>query len=267
VSSFNDDGTLDLSTGRILVFQGKKESGKSVAALWVFRSFPLDKLVIDIAHDDGPMGPGVVEISGTAATLSPHWPEHQRVGKLPMIVRYTPEDGSKTFLEDIDFVVGMAWRHSTKKKPVMVLIHETNLAVPVGQTKPNMRTVLNSNRHRTLHVLLCQPRAKKSDPLVLAQADLIYTFDMPGWSDVVRTAEVIGWNARDLDNAIKRLPPHGFLRYDAREAKPPPPPPDVDVDAWEAQHEDWRLVQQAPLPADVVRVTREWAMNVPEQHV
>lgn len=266
MSSFNDRGKLDTSKGMILVFQGKKRSGKSVLALYTFRSFPGDKLVIDIAADDGPTGPGVTEITGSLATgdLDDVWPEYRREDDHPMIVRYVPNPKSPTFIEDIDAVVGMAIEHSTKEKPVMLLIHEQGVAAKANSTKPHMTAALMHNRHHGLNLLLCMPRAMNVEPLSLAQADLVYTFEQPSKADRARTAETIGWDLGEYTAAIEALGPNEYTRFDANESKPPPAPAGVDVDVWENDHPDNRFLHFEALPLDVVQATEQWAHNVPK---
>lgn len=263
--SFTEDGRLDTSKGMILVFQGKKRSGKSVLALYWFMSFPGDKAVIDIAGDDGPQGPGVIEIRGTVEDLPRSWPEHLRPAKgVPMILRYVPDPKSPTFLEDIDAFLGMVYAHSSKEHPVMVLIHEMGVAAKAGRTKPHTRAALMHNRHHGLNELLCMPRSMDVEPLVLAQADLVYTFEMPSQADRDRTAETIGWPKIEFTEAVQQLGPHEYLRFDANINKPPNAPEHADADAWSASNPDWRLIHADALPADVVKSTMEWAANVPK---
>jgi hypothetical protein len=180
-----------------------------------------------------------------------------------MILRYVPDAGSPTFLEDMDAVTGLAFKHSTKEKPVALLIHEIGVAAPVGRTPPHLRRVLMHNRHQGLVLLACGPRSRTVDPLVLAQADLVYTFELPNPDDRQKTAETIGWDPRDFDYWVGELGRHEYLRFDANEEKPDSAPAGVDQDIWEREHPDLRLVMLPALPKDVVDRTLEWAHNVP----
>lgn len=263
--SFNANGELDTSKGMILAFLGKKRSGKSVLALYWFRSFPGDKAVIDVAGDDGPMGPGVVEIRGTVEDLPRSWPEHLRPAKgVPMILRYVPDPKSPTLLEDIDCFLGMCYAHSSKEKPVAVLVHEMGVAAPAGKTKANTRAALMHNRHHGLNLFLCMPRALDVEKLVLYQTDLCHNFEMPSQADRDRVAETIGWDKADYTDALEELGPNEYLRFDANIGKPPNPPAGVTREAWEREHPDFRLIHADALPEDVVRETLEWAGNVPK---
>lgn len=263
--SFTDAGELDTSKGMILVFQGKKRSGKSLLALYWFMSFPGDKAVIDIAKDDGPVGPGVYEITGTVADMEREWPEHARPGDgIPMIVRYKPDANSPTFYEDVDAFIGMVMAHSTKEKPVMILIHEMGVVAKANRTKPHARAMLMHNRHAGLNCLFCQPRAMDVEPLVLAQADLVFTFEMPNEDDRKRTASTLGIPLVDVTEELHDLGPNEYTRFDANLNKPEPAPPGVDVDVWEQSHPDYRFIVCKALPPDVVAKVQAWAANVPE---
>ena len=253
--TFNARGELDPSTAAIIVCVGKKESGKSVMALLIASAWPYDMVVLDVAGDDGPMprkpGTGshdVHDITGTVEDLPRKWPEELRREKRPMILRYVPDPGSPTELEDMDAMTGLAFAHSSQDRPAMLVIHEIGRAAPAGQTPAHMRRVLNHSRHRKLTAVFCGPRPITVDPLVIAQADLVYVFELNNSDDRQRVAKNIGWNTAELDAAVHDLAVHEYLRYDAREPKP-----EQDDDT------DHRLVHFVALPEDVVTQTQRWA--------
>jgi hypothetical protein len=264
VSSYDASGDLKWSRGLIIVCQGKKHSGKSVLALNLFAGHPGDKVVIDVAGDDGPMGPGVVELRGTVDELPGEWPEHLRPARdQPMILRYAPDAGSPTFLEDMDAVVGLAMKHSRRDKPACVLIHEMGVAAPANKTKPHMRRAAMHNRHVGLSMILCGPRTLTVEPLLIGQADLVNTFELPNPHDRQRTAEIIGWDPVAFGYYVDQLGRHEYLRFDANEDKPPAPPPGIDPRVHAVDHPDHRLVHFPALPEDVARRTEAWAHHVP----
>ncbi len=247
--TFDHNGGIDPDAGRILDFLGKKGSGKSVYAMWFAMNFPYDLVVIDVAGDDGPDGPDVVTFSGTLGdgTIPETWPEHRRLhddrgNPIRMIVRYIPDPGSETFLQDMDAVVGLAMKHGR----CGLLIHEIGVAAPANRTQANMRRFLMANRHRSVTGFLCGPRAMAMDTLVLAQADLIFTFEMKGVADRQRIAESIGWNVKEYSEAVHQLGKHEYLRYDNNEPAP------------EAGQQDVRLVHFPPLPAVTVDKVLAW---------
>lgn len=254
--TFNAKGELEPSTHAIISCFGKKESGKTVMTLLLASTWPYDMVVIDVAGDDGPeprkQGTGthdIHELRGTVDDLPRSWPEHLRSDPpRPMILLYRPDAGSSTELEDMDAMVGLAYSHSTKEKPAMLVIHEIGRVAPANRTPPHMRRVLNHNRHHGLTAAFAGPRPKTIDPLVIAQSDLVYTFELNNPGDRQRVAENIGWTPSDFDAAVHGLGLHEYLRFDGREPKP-----EQDGD------DDHRLVHYPALPEDVVAQVQRWA--------
>lgn len=246
MSTFEDDGSLDPSKGVIAVCFGKKRSGKSVMGRLLFDQYPYDRVVIAGNADDGPFtdeARDIFELHGTVEDLPRRWPEHLRrednAGPRRMTLRYVPDHGSPTALEDVDTVLGMAQAHGH----CAVLVHEVGLVAPVHKVPPHMMRLLHSNRHDHVTLVLCGPRPIKVDPLVIGQADLVYVFEMQVAADRKRVAETIGWNLRDFDDAVDDLGAHEYLRFDANEPKPDPYDPAKDL----------RLVHCPKLPDDVVK--------------
>lgn len=258
--TFDKDGQLDPAAAAIILSTGKKGSGKTINSLVIAQSWPYDMVVIDVAGDDGPMetkpGTGTHDrftIHGTVEDLPRKWPEHLRADPpRPMILRYVPDPGSPTELEDMDAVVGLAMQHSGDPNPVMLVIHEIGRVAPANRTPPHMRRVLNHNRHRALTCVFAGPRPKTIDPLVIAQADLVYVFELKSPYDRKYVSDAIGWDPGEFDQAVHDLGLHEYLRFDARQDKP-----EQDGDT------DWRLVHFAALPEDVVAEAKRWAAGDP----
>lgn len=249
--SFNDKGQLVIGDGRIIFCTGKKRSGKSVMGRLLFASYPWDRLVIDVAGDDGPTKttlPDIVEIHGDAGSLPRRWPEHNRKEPhIPMTLRYAPDAGSDTFLDDVDAAIGLALYHGrsqrSKGRPgVCILVHEIGVVAPSQQTRRHMRRVLQHNRHYAVTLIGCAPRPMTLDPLIIGQSDLVYVFETPQRSDRQRIAENIGVDTVDLDEAVHQLGEHEYLRYDGNAPKPGA---EDDVDT--------RLVAFPALPDEIVR--------------
>ena len=240
MGSLTARGEIDPSRGVLMVGLGKKRSGKSKMMLLWFESYPYDRVVIDINGTDGPHR-DVIELTGTVDTLPSKWPEelreHDEQGRPKrMTLRYHPDMGSPTFLEDVDAVIGMAYRTGR----VCILIHETGLIAKSSKTPPHMLRLLQSNRHRQITGLFAAPRPKTMNSLVLTQADLVYVFDLPNRDDRDTVADAIGWDREDFSLAVAELPRHGYLRADTNADRPA------------EGEEDERLVSVEPLPADVV---------------
>lgn len=236
MGTLNSRGEIDPSQGVLITCLGKKRSGKSKMGLLWFESYPYDRIVIDVNGTDGPHK-GVVELHGTVDDLPVKWPEDLREEGKRMTLRYHPDAGSPTFLEDVDAVLGMAWRTGR----VCVLIHEMGLIAKAGKTPPHCRRILQSNRHRQITGIFCAPRPITMDPLVLAQSDLVYVFELPNKKDRERVAENIGWPTEDFHLAVNELGPHEYLRADTNENRP------------QGEGEtDLRLVSMEALPRDVV---------------
>jgi hypothetical protein len=246
MSTFNERGEIDPHQGVIIANIGKKKSGKSVMGLLYFRAYPGDKIVIDVAGDDGPIGEDVITITGTAEELPTRWPEHLRNGDDPMILRYVPDPGSATFLEDMDAAVALALAHGE----CAILVHEIGVLAKAGSTPRHTRRLLMHNRHNgATTAIFCGPRAQTVDTLVLQQADLVYTFELQGEADRKRIAEDIGWNPREFSRLVHGLGPHEHLLFDANMPKP------------QGNEPDRRLQHREALPADVVADITKWAQG------
>lgn len=239
--SFNSRGALELGDGLIISCFGKKKSGKSVMGRLLAYSYPRDVIVICANHDDGPFEDkeaGIHEIEADAESMPRRWPEHLRgedKGKMTLRVQVDP--GSPTFVEDQDAAVGLALRHGN----CALLVHEVGLLAPSNRVPPHTRRLLHANRHRGVTAILCGPRPLTVDALVIAQSDVVYTFELKVPQDRKRVAETCGWDPRDFDEAVEELGPHEYLRFDANEPKP------------EGDEPDLRLVHMPALPEDVVK--------------
>jgi hypothetical protein len=246
--SFTDDGLLDISKAPIVICAGRKGSGKTVTALMYAQSFPYDAVVIDVAGDDGPMGPGIVEWSDTAEFLPRRFPSDatERDGDR-IILRYVPDAGSPTFLQDMDAVVGIAMHHSTKQRPCLLVVHEAGVLAPANKTQPHMRRVLAHSRHNGLVCVFTMPRTQTIDPAIIGQSDVGHIFDLPNPHDRKRVAEEIGWDPRAFANGVAKLEQFESLRYDVKEPAPAP------------GALDYRLIHCPPLPAANVEAVERWA--------
>lgn len=254
--TFNERGELEPGAAAIITIVGRKGSGKSILACSFAAAWPYDMVVLDVAGDDGPDPrprdhPGthdVHHLTDPVGELPSTWPEQWRQERRPMILRYVPDPGSATEAEDLDHMVGMAYHHSSPDHPAMLVVHEIGRVAPAGRTGAHMRRVLNHSRHRALTCVFAGPRTLTVDPLVISQADLVYTFELHQPMDRRRIAENIGWDPGDFDQQVSSLGRFEHLRHDAREDKP-----EQEGDT------DFRLVHLDPLPADEVAAAQAWA--------
>lgn len=251
MSTFNARGEIERPV--IVTCLGRKGTGKSMVGLLIFESYPYDRVVIDVAGDDGPTesGAGNTEhdrihtLKGNVSDLPVSWPEHLRERPEDRLtLRYVPDPTSPTYLEDMDAVVGMAYRHGR----CALLVHEIHELAPSNRTPPHMRRLLRQSRHREMTEIGCGPRAAWVDRLQLAQSDLVYIFDLPDPDDRVTVAKTIGVEPRRLDELVRGLRTHQHVLFDAN-AEPP-------------QHEDeedLRLQVFDALPQEEITYLKRWA--------
>jgi hypothetical protein len=244
VATIGDNGKIDPSKGSIISIFGRMRSGKSVMGLTLFRSSPGDRIVLDVAGDDGPEGEDILELEGQKDDLPAKWPEWRRDGDKPMTLRYVPDPGSPTYLEDMDAVVGLA----LARGECCLLVHEVLELAPAGRTPPNTRRALGQGRHKGATTqIYCGPRTQGINPLVIAQSDLVYCFELKKADDRDVIADNIGWDKREYSELVVGLRPYEHLVYDQNV---PAPEPGADDD---------RLAIYQPLPAAQVESTLRWA--------
>jgi hypothetical protein len=170
-------------------------------------SWPYDRLVIDPTGD-------AVDGSDTEPLTEPlpaRWPigvDERRVS-----LRFKADPGSPTYEDDLDRAVGLAFFHPSKR--CLLWVDEMDEVVRANKAKPHTRRMLRQNRHQGLSVLLAGPRPVDVDPLAVAQADLVFVFDLPNPNDRRRVADVVGYDPREFDEAVRALGEHEFLCWDA----------------------------------------------------
>lgn len=251
--SFDQDGRPDWGDGLIIGCWGKKKSGKSILARYLFSLYPGDGIVIASNGDDGPFADGRIVhlMRENAETMPRRWPEHLRHERERLILRFEFDPGSPTFTEDQDAAVGLALNHGD----TCLLVHETHLMAPVTASRrqiPHTQRLLAANRHAQVgggrgrvSALFCGPRPAGIQTLILAQSDVTYMFELPVPADRARLAEEVGVPVNELAEALDDLGRHEYLRYDANEHKP------------EDGEQDRRLLHMPPLPEDVVKIVQE----------
>lgn len=208
---------FDAAKGFFTFACGRKGSGKSVLTRRIWDSYPGDKMVIDItqsvAHDLRREGRSFTLMSGDMVPLRFPAPlaDETTGERSRSIVVYQPDMGAKDAVDQMDRALGIALARGR----VAVWIDEIGDMARVGATPPNLRRALHHGRHRRLTLLMAGPRPIAVDPLCIAQADHVFTFDLPNPADRKRVADVIGWPPAPFEKAAQSLRSHEYLWYNA----------------------------------------------------
>lgn len=195
---------------------GRKGSGKSVLARRLWDTWPRDGICIDPTGDA--LKPE--DVQDSLSEVPDRWPE-PRHEEEPVRIRFKPNMKSATYLDDMDRAVGLAARN----RGCLLWIDEIGVVNQANRTRPYMRHLLNQGRHDRTSAIFCGPRPMTIDPLVLAQSDLVYVFELPNPADVKRIADSCGINPAVLDEAIHGLGKHEYVRWDGAELVAFPPLP------------------------------------------
>jgi hypothetical protein len=209
---------LDPDRSNIILCIGRKGSGKSHAAESLWHSYPHDALVVDVTGDAHPAG--VETISAPLPERFPH-AMADTDGTVPVKkLRWVPDPGSPTYRDDLDRAVGMVLQPRDKK--ALIWVDDAGELTTGAYTGPHTRRLLMMSRHHDASAIFTTPRPKNIDPLMLAQADYVFVFDLPSVLDRQRVAETIGYPSKrfsDELDATRRRGEHYFLLWSAREAK------------------------------------------------
>jgi hypothetical protein len=205
---FPDDLHEALNDGKpkIISAFGRAGSGKSVAMRRLYQSWPGDKLCLDV---NGNAEPGADAERIARADLSKRWPikRDDATGQpRPRNLHYRADPGSATYVDDLDRAVGMAL--FPQDHPVLLWAGEVGELMPNAVAQPNMRRVLQQNRHHKITALFDGPRPVGVHPLVLAQSRFVFVYNVPNPSDRRRIADSIGYDPAAFDavhNECQRL--------------------------------------------------------------
>lgn len=176
---------------------GRKGSGKSAFNREIYKSFPGDKIAIDVngnaapGEDAEPIRPGELTRQWPAPVRMPG--ERRRTRNL----HYQADPGSDSYHEDLDRAVQMALM--PKDHHVMLWAGEAGELMPHGKTGAATRRLLRQSRHYNVSVLFDDPRPVWLDRLVLLQSNLIALFELPDPDDRKRVAQTTGHDPRAFD--------------------------------------------------------------------
>jgi hypothetical protein len=202
---------IDTARSQLILFVGRKGSGKSNAARLIYREWPHDKVCIDV-HGDADPGEDAQKLSYPLSRM----PDREDDNK-PLNLYYKVDSGAEDAREQQDNALAMALYPSDR--PGLFWHDEWWRLAKSNQLLPHTERALGEARHHKLSGLMCCPRPIKIDPLTIAQSDLVYVYDVPQAKDRQTIAENIGWPT-DLFHAehqeTLRRGPFWHLRYDAR---------------------------------------------------
>lgn len=217
---------IDPSKNTIALFIGRKGSGKSQLARELFRHWPgCDRVVIDPTGDADPGADLEPEkltrlprpVDDGPVQLPPRRRNVADGKQHPGVYWYVANPQSPTYRDDLDRAVGLGL--FPKGRKVLLWIDEAGEVFPSNTIGPNARTLLQQSRHWHTSALICCPRPITIDPLVLAQADRVYMFDVPAAPDRKRLADTLGYDLKVMNdwlNIVARSK-YWFLMFDAAE--------------------------------------------------
>jgi hypothetical protein len=206
---------IDPEKPTIVSAWGRKGSGKSVLNRELFRSWPFDRLVIDVNGNADP-GPDAERLTAPLPTRFPDGAGLVGERRKARSLWFRAHPGDKAYREQLDQAVGVALYPQHKR--TCLWAGEVGELMPNGRTGPHMRTALMQNRHHNLTLLVDGPRPMYVDPLVLAQSDLVAVFELPNPRDRDRIADSIGFPPRRFTEACHsawRQGEHWFVLWDA----------------------------------------------------
>lgn len=193
-----DDFPLYLDHSRPLFISafGRKGAGKTAFNREIYRSYPGDKLCIDV---NGNADPGEDSEKITAADLRKQWPSPVTTPGERRKARnfhYLADPGSESYEKDLDRAIGMALL--PKHHKTMLWAGECS-ELPMGKTAPAARRLVRQSRHYSMSVLFDDPRPAWIDRLILTQSNLIALFELPEPDDRKRVAQATGHEVKKFD--------------------------------------------------------------------
>jgi hypothetical protein len=194
---------LDHTRPYVISAWGKKGEGKSYFNGLVYRSYPGDKLAIDV-NGHAYVGDDAERIR-LEESMPTRWPEKAPAlgeRRKPRNLHYIANPRSATYRDDLDRAVGLAL--FPKDHPVCLWAGEVGELTPHSKAGPHMRTLLMQNRHHRITALFDGPRPMNVDPLVLAQSDLVAVYRLPNPADRKRIADSVGIPPKTFDDVCAK---------------------------------------------------------------
>lgn len=207
--------TLDHTKPLIISAWGKKGSGKSVFNREIYKSFPGDKLCIDVNGNADP-GEDAERLTGDLPKKWPAGTPQLGERRRPRNLWYRANPGSDSYHQDLDRALSLAL--FPQDHQVLVWAGECGDLMPNGKAGPHMRTLLQQNRHYRTTCLFDGPRPVFVNPLTLSQSNLVAIYRLPNPNDRKRIADSVGYPPKEFDRECHetwRRAPHWFLLWDS----------------------------------------------------
>lgn len=201
------DDALNDGKPKIVSVWGRAGSGKSVFNRRLYHSWAGDKLAIDVNGHAEP-GPDAERIGRDelGGKRGGKWPAPQTgpgERPRPRNLWYRADPGSPTYVDDLDRALSLAL--FPQDRPVCVWAGEVGELMPNGKAGPNMRRLLQQNRHHQATCLFDGPRPMFVNPLVLSQSRFVAVYDLPNPNDRKRVADSIGYPPRKFDEVHEEV--------------------------------------------------------------
>lgn len=246
MATFDDEGRFNLAQPLTIFVVGAKGRGKSTCCQIIAQDFPGDVGVIDPTGD-------VAAATGwqRLEELDGGWPAppEAREGRQPagfQRVVFCPDQDAADYRDQVNEAVRIFRRRGQSHGRLMLWVDEGYEVFPSGRVLPAAQALIRQNRHDNVFVLVADPRWATIDPTLRSQADVVYIYGLTDRDDRealckafgVKPGEPITDDGQGLDEVIRRLPPHHYLRWDRNPAdlslellrfpplpRVPPPPP------------------------------------------
>lgn len=206
---------LDHTRDLFITAWGRKGSGKSVFNRLIYKSWPGDKLCIDVNGNAEP-GPDAERLSTPLPKAFPERAPALGEPRRPRNLWYRAHPGSDTYRDDLDRAVRVALYPQAHK--VLLWAGEVGELQANGRPKAHMRSLLMQNRHYNVTVLADGPRPVYVDPLTLSQSNLVAVYELPNPRDRARIADEIGIAVKDFERVCFdtwNKGDHWFVLYNA----------------------------------------------------
>lgn len=207
---------IDPEKPNIISAWGSKGSGKSVLNRELFKSYPFDRIAIDV-NGNADCGPGTEDIHLPLPSSFPAPGGMLGEPRRARSLRFRAHPGDKSYREHLDQAVGLALYPQARR--TCLWAGEVGELQPNGRPGPHMRTLLMQSRHHNVTALFDGPRPVNVDPLTLAQSNYVAVFHLPNPRDRDRIADSIGFPPKKFTEACHaawRQGDHWFLLWDAQ---------------------------------------------------